>query len=64
MKPSRLPHVADELLNAMDHADFLQRAAQIVLSAAAGRGTQRDAQQLLGEVAAYWAEGEAEKVAA
>ena len=60
---ARRPQVlADELFDAMDHADFVQRAMQIVLSAAAGRGTQRDAQQLLQEVAGYWAEGEAEKV--
>ena len=47
---------ADVLADALDSKDFLKRAMAILVNAANGRGTQRDAQQLLAEVGAHWAD--------
>lgn len=43
------------LADALDNKDFTRRAMVILVNAAAGRGTQRDAQQLLAEVGTHWA---------
>lgn len=56
----RFSTVADLLDDARDYRGFGQRAAQVLLNAAAGRGTQREAQQLLAEIAAHWADMEVE----
>jgi hypothetical protein len=56
----RVQTVAEVLFSALDRGDFDVRAVQILMNAAQGRATQRDAQILLNEVAAEWAQGEAE----
>ena len=48
--------VGEVVHDAVDNKQFRHRAMQILLNAAAGRGAQRDAQQLLEEMATVWAE--------
>lgn len=55
---------ADVLADNLDHGDWMRRAAQVLVSAAAGRGTQREAQQLLEDVAKRYAEFQADREAA
>lgn len=55
---------ADVLMESIDHSDFMRRAAQVLVSAATGRGTQREAQMLLEEVAQRYAEFQADREAA
>jgi hypothetical protein len=50
-----LQTVGEVLFDALDYKDYIQRAMQVLLNAANGKGTQRDAQMLLEEVAASWA---------
>ena len=52
--------VADVMLDAMDSKNFCPRLMQVVANAAAGKGCQRDAAQLLEEVAEHWADREAD----
>lgn len=52
----RFSTVADLLDDELDYRDFGTRAMQVLLNAAAGRGTQREAQQLLADIAAHWAD--------
>lgn len=53
----RRPQTVGEVVHGVvDNKQYRERAMQILLNAAAGRGTQRDAQQLLEEMAAAWAE--------
>lgn len=52
----RAQTVGEVVHDAVDNRKFRDRAMQILMNAAAGRGTQRDAQQLLDELAAHWAE--------
>jgi hypothetical protein len=53
----RRPQTVGEVVHdALDNRRFRERGMQILLNAAAGRGTQRDAQQLLEEMATAWAE--------
>jgi hypothetical protein len=52
----RHPTMGEVLGDALDYRDFTERAMQVLLDAAAGRGTQRAAQQLLEDVAAHWAD--------
>lgn len=53
--------VADVMEDALaSRGAFMVRAMQILANAAAGRGTQRDAQQLLAEAGATWASSRAE----
>lgn len=52
----RMQKVADVMSETVEGHKFEQRAMQILLSAAAGRGCQREAQQLLDELAAKWAD--------
>lgn len=47
--------MGEVLFDALDYKDYIQRAMQVLLNAANGKGTQRDAQMLLEEVAASWA---------
>lgn len=54
--------VADVIEDAITYRDFASRAMQILVNAANGRGTQRDAQQLLEEAGAHWADSEADFV--
>lgn len=53
----RRPQTVGEVVHdAVDNRQFRDRAMQILMNAAAGRGTQRDAQQLLEEMAGHWAD--------
>jgi hypothetical protein len=54
--------VAEVMQTALEHGAFMQRAMQILVNAAAGRGCQRDAQQLLAEAGERWADTEADFV--
>lgn len=54
--------VGDVLFDALDSKDFGARAMVVLANAAAGRGTQRDAQQLLDEVTTRWAESNVDMV--
>ena len=47
------------LFDALDYRDYIARAMQILMNAAAGKGVQGDAQALIEEVAAHWADMEA-----
>lgn len=51
----RLQTVGEVVSDAMEYG-FTHRAMQVLLNAAAGRASQRDAQVLLDELAATWAE--------
>jgi ribulose-5-phosphate 4-epimerase/fuculose-1-phosphate aldolase len=53
-----VPAVHQVIADSLDRADFMQRAMAILAAAAAGRGTQRDAQVLLAEAGASWADAE------
>jgi hypothetical protein len=57
-----VPDVSHVLWDAIDTRDFGPRAMQILVNAAAGRGTQRDAQQLIEEAVKRWASNEADFV--
>jgi hypothetical protein len=46
---------AQVLEDELDYRDFKQRALVILANAAAGRGTQRDAQKLLEDMGAHYA---------
>lgn len=46
------------LFDALDYRDYIARAMQILMNAAAGKGVQGDAQALIEEVAAHWADME------
>lgn len=55
-QPATLTQTGLQVLeDAMQYRDFWPRALVILANAAAGRGTQRDAQQLIEEVGAHWA---------
>lgn len=56
---TRLQTVGELLHGELDYRDFAERAMEVLMKAAAGRGTQREAQQLLEEMAARWADSEA-----
>lgn len=53
------PQTVGEIVHEeMQYRDFADRAMEVLLKAAAGQGTHREAQQLLDEMAAHWAENE------
>lgn len=54
----RLQTVGEVVCSEMDYRDFGQRVAQVLLNAAAGRGSQREAQKLIEDMAAHWADME------
>jgi chorismate mutase len=56
----RIQTVAEVLQDALECKDFMPRALQILMNAAQGKGTQRDAQILLNEAIARWADLEVE----
>jgi hypothetical protein len=56
----RLQTVGEMMQGMLDYEEFGERAMQVLLNAAAGRGTQREAQLLLQEIAAGWADRSAE----
>lgn len=53
---TRLQTVGEIVHEEMQYRDFADRAMEVLLKAAAGQGTQREAQQLLQEMAAHWAD--------
>lgn len=55
---TRLQTVGEIVHEELQYRDFADRAMGVLLKAAAGQGTQREAQQLLQEMAAHWAENE------
>lgn len=57
---TRLQTVGEVLHDELDYRDFTERAMQILLNAAAGRGAQRDAQQLIEDMATHFADMTAE----
>jgi hypothetical protein len=50
------------IAESLDYRDLMDRAMAILVNAAAGRATQRDAQQLLNDAGAHWADAEADFV--
>jgi len=53
---TRYQTMGEVVRDALDYRDFDMRAVQVLLLAAAGRGTQREAQALLEDMAAMWAD--------
>lgn len=54
------PLVWELIEDALTYSDFGKRAMQVLVNAANGRGCQRDAQQLLAEAGAKWADMQAD----
>jgi hypothetical protein len=56
------PNVGEIIHDSLDAKDFLPRAMSILVNAAAGKATQRDAQMLLDEAGKHWADSESDFV--
>jgi hypothetical protein len=61
---TRIQHFWEVMHDALDAKDFAERAMQVLMEAAAGRTNQTDAQELLEEMAACWADSHADEVKA
>lgn len=58
----RNPHFWEVLHDSLEAKDFAERAMKVLMEAAAGRVNQADAQELLQEMAAHWADSHADEV--
>lgn len=58
----RIQHFWEVLHDALESKDFAERAMTVLMEAAAGKANQTDAQELIEELAAHWADQNCDSV--
>lgn len=62
MPSNRIQTMAEVLMDSLDTKPLMARAMKVLMEAAAGKANQTDAQELIEELAAHWADNNAESI--